>query len=307
MNTNLYLLIGIFLLSHLAGARCPPMQDKIAEYGNYISLLNTHDLNTIKLAVERYREVVDSSDKVFCDSAFWVFWQYFNAVKDSQAAGLEKEGGCPRFGEFADVIDYPANPDENALKEKLETDNQTYRQADLSLLEQLNAFGLKIECVEGFICVASGKADYIVKNFSGYVSEPTRNYVELVINDENKPVAKDAGLQISVRELAGRAIQWETFIRDNPGFVKIEECKQKYHDCLHALMSGFENTPAFDFETHILKSEFRNAYDFIRKESSGTQTGKIIQGYYELLISRGFVSDTTIQEYIKKSTRYDQQ
>jgi hypothetical protein len=111
----------------------------------------------------------------------------------------------------------------------------------------------------------------------------------------------DAGLVITVQELAERALFWEKFTQNHPDFIYYDKAKNLHNYYLSLLVTGLSNTPAFSFEKPAkLETEFKAAYEWVIARNAGTETHRVIKEFYGILQENNFVRNARAEQYQRR-------
>ncbi|MUT67132.1 hypothetical protein [Paenibacillus sp. NEAU-GSW1] len=145
--------------------------------------------------------------------------------------------------------------------------------------------GYKLEGVEGTIFPI---VDYgMQRKFSGYLSEPLKQYIILKAEESDKPTARDGGLVISWDELAARAVMAEEYVTLYLDTPEREEVLQLYLDrYLPFYIYGQSNTPVFD-DMFVLEDEVKDSYEKLIAERPNSVTANTVQRYLDVLSQTG--------------------
>lgn len=100
------------------------------------------------------------------------------------------------------------------------------------------------------------------------------------MNNRDK-ISYDAGLVITPMEQAKRVVEMEKIIADGP-FVMQEQLMQQFSYEILWLMTGMDNTPAFDWETNIMNNETKAALEYASKNGEKI-TRDIVNQYLDLM------------------------
>ncbi|MFD0620458.1 hypothetical protein ACFQZR_23620 [Paenibacillus sp. GCM10027629] len=139
----------------------------------------------------------------------------------------------------------------------------------------------KLESAEGMIFPV---VDYeALKSFQPNVSKPMQDYITLMADDSNRPVAKDAGLVISREELIQRTLHAEKFLTSYPASPRYDRIKQLYLNELHMVLFGLDNTPTYDWDSFKLQAEMKQELQKLAQDRENTLTGDMVKEFLAVL------------------------
>ncbi len=105
-------------------------------------------------------------------------------------------------------------------------------------------------------------------------------------------VDKDRKIVLPLAKIAKRIIDWEQFAKTKPHFTLNKELQTYNKKMLTIIMLGAEKTPAFNSKNNALNQQFKEAYQQIIKAHPHTNTGIILQKYYDILQANNFIKST---------------
>jgi len=139
----------------------------------------------------------------------------------------------------------------------------------------------KLESAEGMIFPV---VDYeALKSFQPNVSKPMQDYITLMADDSNRPVAKDAGLFIPREELIQRTLHAEKFLTSYPDSPRYDRIKQLYLNELHMVLFGLDNTPTYDWDSFKLQAEMKQELQKLAQDRENTLTGDMVKEFLAVL------------------------
>lgn len=185
-----------------------------------------------------------------------------------------------------------------SISEQLEQDKNS---PELSAFkENLKEGGFELFSTEGmyFTDVAY---DLYYRNFMDRVSASMKEYIVLRKDEIREGFSEDAGMLISFESLYGRVKSWEHFLNTYPDALFKEEANYLYHMYLSTLLTGMDNTPAFEYPNNTLLPELKALYEKIIREGDGSGTSRIISDYYTLLEQHSFQDNDDIKAFLEKN------
>ena len=143
----------------------------------------------------------------------------------------------------------------------------TDRKFDLSshiLGKKIEQSGLKLDASEGQVYY-----EIDIKTLDGAIggvfTTATKKYIELSSQIYDHRLFSDAAIVSSLNLLADDAIKWTTFVNKYPDFTDSVKANQIAQYYTSAVMTGTNNTLAFDPETLIATNGFRSMWDYMIK------------------------------------------
>lgn len=98
------------------------------------------------------------------------------------------------------------------------------------------------------------------KKYNKNVSDEIKDYISIMANISNEPMAVDGGLRISFDELSARIIDVEKYIQKYSEGQKYEYMLGMYRTWLGLYLEGLPNTPIADFYTKEVHEEVIKSY-----------------------------------------------
>ena len=110
--------------------------------------------------------------------------------------------------------------------------------------------------------------------------------------ESDEPMARDAALVISYKDLLGRAFATEQYIqlyKEDP--LTLEDAKFIYQNYVNTMLLGMNNTPIFDYQTQKFSDEAKTAYVEFIKANPDAVTSWMLLEYLSYLDGTGFTMD----------------
>ena len=163
--------------------------------------------------------------------------------------------------------------------------------------------GFRLEMAEGYVFPIFDWS--LLNDFFGEKSTaPMKDYITQRLEEQLTQETSDGAIIIPLEDLAKRAIFWEKFNARNPGFPLFEETRDSERFSWEVLLSGTDNTPAFDFNSKEVTPEFRNMWEFVIKNYPGTNVAKRIKGVRDLCASEGWKYTPKVEKYLTELLGY---
>jgi hypothetical protein len=198
--------------------------------------------------------------------------------------------------------------DKTEFYEKLNTlfaEDSALRDKDAVAYEaELMRSGLQLSAAEGSVFLDSNPNKFL-EYFGPYLTESTKEFLERYATEVNRAYSADAGLIISVQELSGRLVFWDTFLSKYPDHLFLDYAEDYYKTFLRTLLTGLDNTLAYDNTTLEWSKEFLQVYKSVVANHPTTKSAKVLSRYLELLAANDFKHNEKVQEFIDETASFD--
>lgn len=145
--------------------------------------------------------------------------------------------------------------------DRLQEDSSLADVPDLKgLLITARQLGLQLQTAEGTYYFVVDYGNLLSALESGITDELT-SWLKILASYYNDPAMKDAALIISFDELAKRIVAMEEFQVSFPDSHHSSRLNQMYENYLSVYLYGANNTPAYDYETKVLKPEAQASFE----------------------------------------------
>ncbi|MEG6586905.1 hypothetical protein [Dendrosporobacter sp. 1207_IL3150] len=167
------------------------------------------------------------------------------------------------------------------------------------VLQQTRNSAFKIETAEGMYFPVMDYSFY--KKYHNYVTPDIAAYIDILAVESEKTPAKDAALRISWDEIIQRALAQEKFIKDYGNSVRAPEMRQLLKQYASFALFGTNNTPLFNYETKLMRSEAKKSYYETKFDPNNGSFSKVM-GQYILIVSKNNYKLTNeVNEYRTKA------
>lgn len=160
-----------------------------------------------------------------------------------------------------------------------------------ALYENLIKGGFKFASSEGMVYPV---VDYKVflEKYGKSITEALSGLYSIKQLESDKPMAQDAALVISYSELIGRAYATEQYIQQyKKDPLTLKDSKFIYQNYINTMLLGMNNTPIFDYQTHVFSVDAKKAYvEFINAHPKAV-TSWMLGEYLNYLSSANFTMD----------------
>lgn len=165
------------------------------------------------------------------------------------------------------------------------------------LMKLLELCGSELLQSEGFYYIDQ-RSDYFQSIFREDASSEMKEYLEIRSKELKEGFSEDAGLLITFEQLYNRVVTWEKYLAENPDFILNEEIKGTLSMYLSTLMTGMDNTPAFDYETGKLLPELQFIYSKAIQKNDNCNSTKVLRKYFEHLKANNFVQPLDMEAFL---------
>lgn len=154
------------------------------------------------------------------------------------------------------------------------------------MLEEVRDTGYRVRTAEGMYFPVIDYEFY--KKYYPFLTGQLKGYYDIMAVESRTPPAVDAALQITPDELLKRIIGQETYINQYPASERRQDVEALYLRYVNFYLFGVNNTPAFAYNTRVLRSDFKQSYDSF-KAAGDSMFGAAFSPYLEMLKSENYV------------------
>ena len=248
----------------------------LTQYRAYVLALDSADLNSITLAIDEYKVLFSGKSKGLCDTSFVALQDLLDSVELNLNRQLQN-----------DTVDYA-----EVLSKSIIPQNIKEFQSNL----QKNGF--RLIDADGFVYIEQQRK-FVLNHLSSFLSEPLVEYLTEIDTETTEGFAKEEKISIPAQKLVDRIIWYENFIKSNPGFVLISNCKNYRKAYFTYLLKGYGNTFLLNEETKEISTYFKTAYTYLSKKYPESETNALVLPYYEKLKQKQPTSDLLKQYFVK--------
>lgn len=174
---------------------------------------------------------------------------------------------------------------DNTVQQMMDNYNLETRQIDstkivnfdaIELIDQCQQSGFRFGVQEGYLYIEENYS--VLEPYTTYMSEKMAKYIALVNEARLNPYAQDGMICINWNELALRVGAYEEYL------MNVDETNPKiqtlYRYALLAWLTGMDNSPIIDMETHEVNAETMQSYEAYPFD---TPTEEIVSEWVEYL------------------------
>lgn len=259
----------------------------LANYRIYLKSLDTLHPTSTTNAAQKYADLFKAASQDTRDSAFSVFKDFYNKVDQTLDNNRD-----------ASIIYDSLLTDSNGNFQKLSPRLTAYAQ-------MLKDNGFKVFMSEGNPYIGQD-LDFEVKWFYAYLSEPLKQFLTQLNKEEKEGFSEDAGLIITPNQLADRTVWWESFSKKYSQTIVGRPALENWKSYLGTMMIGMDNSPVLETSgSQSLSAYYNAAYTRITTKYPTTQSSKLIEPYFTLLLNKKFdKAQSLIKDYQSQNIIY---
>jgi SH3-like domain-containing protein len=264
------------------GALAPAPDASVTAFAQSLDKLTLEDCKSIHDALNQYAAAMKGKSPEIADQAVVPLFEYLDRLVLNLNASVQIRSDL-------DDAYTTYNPSEG---QKIEPKYKAEKDA-------WEACGLELRFPEGMLDIEL-KPGVTIPTLEPIVSKAMRRYLEIRKKEEANIWMNDGGLSITPQEIADRAVTWDIFLIDNPDFIFKTEIRASKIGYLGVLLVGADNTPAFDYDSgKLFGTEFKDAWQWVLKTHPQTETGKIVQEWWDVLKSENWKRGPKSEKYIQ--------
>ncbi len=250
---------------------------KIVEYREFLTTLDSIDANSVTSAIEKYKEIFSGQNKGLCDSAFVMFQNKLDTIEltlNNQIAN--------------DTTDYAVVLSSGNIPVKIKEFKAT-----------LQKNGLNLVLADELVYIEQQRK-FVLNVFSEFISESLNQYLTEIETESREGFSKENRITISPQKMVDRIIWYENFIKINPNFVLLDNCKNYKKAYFTYLLEGYGDTKLFsNSESKELSVFFASAYKYLLKKYPDTESAELVKPYFDALLQKQPTSELLKKYYIK--------
>ncbi len=234
---------------------------KLIEFREFTQQLDGSNINSVQQAVEKFKATFSGQQTSLCDSSFVVFQQLMDTITTYQNIKLQ-----------TDTTEYELYFETNHLPYKV-----------LNYKKLLAKNGFKLSYSNGMVFIEQDRS-YPINLLSSMLSEPMKMYLAEIEIENREGFSENAAIIISWKQHVDRIIWYEDFIKANPTFVFLENCKNYKKAYFSYLLTGFKNTKLYiDDNQTVLNPYFNSAYSYLIQAFPNSETTQLTTPFLETL------------------------
>jgi hypothetical protein len=255
-----------------------PDLGKLSQFTMFLKTLDAKKLESGKKAWEYVKTNLGSANGSLADATFILLEQYLFRME--------------REGEFYTLTEKIAWTDQDYM----DIHDNKFDMNRYPATKPLAENGFRLATGEGMVFPVVDW-NQLSAFFSGKVTGPMAVYIKEETTESNETMYNDGGIIVPLQEIADRAAAWEKFNKDNPYFVRKEETLESERWMRLIMVNGSDNTPTFDYETQMIRDDFKNAWVYIAQKYPGTQLAAVTKELSDLCASEGWKRTKKVEDW----------
>lgn len=273
--------------------------------------------------IEEIKDTVSISDEEFVEElktivgttmypkeAFQFFEEYYKDLDPEIASeglsvilnNMENSISAVENDFFSAQLDLPMM--DAYVYETFTVDVSKLDSASLSLYQDIVVKnGYRVHMSEG---MAYPIIDYsYFKKYYDNLTDETKEIINILASDSDKPMFNDGGLVVSYEELVGKILNTEDFLNKYPGSLYFDTALSRMKKYAQAYMIGADNTPAFGYDDSKLNEDLKKSFEDFLSLYPKSKFRDYLSGYYDLIVEndyepvRNYYTDEAIEVIYK--------
>lgn len=234
---------------------------KLVSYRTFVNQLDSSDINSVSRAVEEYKSVFANERTGLCDTAFVVVQQFLDTLELKLNQRLQE-----------DTTDYSPLMKGAKVSAKIKKFQQ-----------QLLLNGFRMIGVDEMIYIQQYRP-FVVQQIGYMLSDVMKLYLNEIDTENREGFSQNDAIIISAQQLVDRTLWYENFMKTNPDFVFIDNCRAYKKAYLTYLFSGYGTTKFYsDAAKRALSPFFTEAYNYLFGTYPQSEVTSLIQPYFEAI------------------------
>lgn len=180
----------------------------------------------------------------------------------------------------------------NATKELNNTfdtvsDFQVFIDSLTSQAASYKKYGIELFMSEGIVDYDISPI-FTTQTFAYYLSDFEKEMAGLYQTEIENPSLNDAALIVSYQEICNRLLKCDIIKSNCDNEMKMEEIDNYRNMYLSILVSGVDNSPAYDWETGILQNEIKDAINNYIAEFPTMESSAFLKKFIDIMEQSGY-------------------
>ncbi|WP_010681328.1 DUF3298 and DUF4163 domain-containing protein [Acetivibrio cellulolyticus] len=165
------------------------------------------------------------------------------------------------------------------------------------------------EILDGGYSIVSDEGSYtpiqnyqVLEKYTGNLQDEVKEYIVYKAAESKRMNEMGNGGSTSWSELAQSIITIENYLGKYPNSIKESEMTSDYQYYFHAYLFGFDNSPAFSYETNKIDEKLLNSYRQFVADNKTSETAKILEQYVAIIEKNNNTLCEEIENYRKAIT-----
>jgi hypothetical protein len=257
---------------------------EIKAYREFLHKTDSTDMTSFIPAINTFKSMLFNKPAATCDSAFMIFQNFADTIEAHLNMKL-----------MNDTTDYSPLFRNEKVSQKIKRFQQTLIKA-----------GFKLRSSEDMPYIEQDR-NLVFSELSAMLTTPMQEYIKEIAMEHQQGFANDGTIIIPPDIYIERVLWYENFIKANPDFVLINNCKNFKKAYFTYLITGYENTTLMNEEnTQELSPYFQSAYAYLAKKYPDSETLGLIKPYWNAIKQHQTETLAGIRKnYIVKGLMYD--
>lgn len=235
---------------------------RLVAYRAFVAGLDSTDMAIVTKSADEFKRSFSGQPAELCDSAYAVFQAKYDEVEAILNENHQN-----------DTTDY------SPLFQRGTVVQPAVREFQKTLLSN----GFKLSIAGGATYIEIDRS-FISKNFYPMLSPIMKQYLDEIQKENKEGFALDELITISYRQLVDRIVWYDQFVRENPKFVMIDNCRSYQKAYLTYLLTGYGKTSLYgNAQTGEISPYFAKAFKYMMEKYTDSETSILVKPYWEAL------------------------
>lgn len=257
---------------------------EIKAFKEFLHKTDSSDMASLIPAINAFKSILFNKPAATCDSAYVLYQNFADTIEAHLNLKL-----------MNDTTDYAPLFRNEKVAPKIKRFQQT-----------LIRNGFKLRSSDDMAYIEQDR-NLALSEISAMLTTPMQEYMREITMEHQQGFANDGTIIITPDIYIERVLWYENFIKANPDFVLIENCKNFKKAYFTYLITGYENTTLMNEENaQELSPYFQSAYAYLAKKYPDSETLGLIKPYWNAIKQHQTETLAAIRKsYIVKGLIYD--
>lgn len=169
-----------------------------------------------------------------------------------------------------------------------------------SLVKEILGGGYSIICEEGSFTLIQNYQ--VLEKYKEVLQDEIKDYISYKASETRRITDIGNGYLTSWNELAENIINIENYLGKYPNSIKESEMTSDYQFYFHAYLFGFDNRPAFSYETNKIDQELLASYKKFVDTNKKSETAMLLKQYISNIENNNNILNAEVENYRKTIT-----
>ncbi len=169
-----------------------------------------------------------------------------------------------------------------------------------SLVKEILEGGYSIICEEGSYTLIQNYQ--VLEKYNHLLQGEIKDYISYKAAETKRMIDLLDGYITSWDELAQSIVSIENYFGKHPNSIKESEMASDYQFYFHAYLFGFNNRPAFSYETNKIDNELLASYRKFVEDNRKSETAMILKQYLQIVEKNNNMLCEEVENYRKTIT-----